>query len=218
MFELRNVPKITDLDLTRSASFTKSTKSSFKLIGNLTTTEIEALKANGSITANSSNSESGIYTIYYLQNPMDLVNQLNKDENSKIKSYLRRSKDFRIVTAVVKVNSHTLLRKSNASLDAQVKALSAEGTAEANSEKKTASGQTDIKIQDDTGNAPGQLPSGLTLADGSTYSYEYSRVIWDENGNIIDLLADQPGCWLSWTDNNNHHYQGAITDPAKLKH
>jgi len=222
VFENRFVPTLKGLELSRSASFTKTTKSDYKLIGSLSSAEIQGFKLDGSATHQSEFAQSGIYTIYYLPNTKDLVDQLNSPENSNLRDYLRRSNEFRIITAVVKVNSHSLLRKtgSTAGIDFKIlELLAKEGTAVADSKKETASegGAKDVQITDKKAGAE-SWDTGLKIADGGTYAYEYSRILWSlEDGRIVDLLADQPGRWFAWTDRGDHGYEKVTTDPRKIR-
>lgn len=214
IFEIKRIPQLESLALSRSASFVKTQSSDYKLIGDLSLTEIEQMNAKVGGSQTGSRYESGIYTIYFLPNVFELVEQLNAKENEGVREYLRRSPDFRIVTAVVKVNSHSLLVKNGTTINVKaLSTLSDEGKAEADT-TQTPKGEAKTVTITDTKNGN---PLGLQIANGGTYAYEVSRVLWDrDSGMIVDLLVDLPGRWYVPFDHVNHNLDGVTHDPRKI--
>lgn len=214
VFEVKRIPNLESLELHRSASFVKTENSDFKFISDLSALEMKGVTADAGLDHGSSRRESGIYTIYYLPNVYDLVEQLNREKNKEVRDYLKRSPDFRVVTAIVKVNDHSLLVKKDTSVNVKVvSALSTEGSAQASTTKNAATGEAKAVTITDT-----EKPLGLQISDGGTYAYEISRVIWDTNsGEVLDLLVDLPGRWYAPFDHGNHKLGNATHDPRKLR-
>ena len=220
VFSVKAIPKISELALVRSASFARNSRSEFQFVGDLSLTDIKNLNAEAGGSYRKDLSESGIFTIYYVANVKDLVDQLNADDNADLRNYLSRSKDFRIITAIVKVRNHSLLLKSGSNVNVNLKALAAleqEGTATASTEEKDGSAKT-VEIKDDN-KTRDAIPRGLQIADGGTYAYEFSRIVWDKTNpdkKIIDLLVDRPGRWYSWRDGNDHEYLRGTHNPRDI--
>lgn len=214
VFELKRIPKLSKIGVSQTAVFTKTTEGLFKVTAEAKFKEIEDLGISPSAEGDfkRTSKQTGIYTIIYLSDIAGLVDQLNDRDNDRIRNYLRRTRDARIVTSVIKVKTHKITVSSEYSFDIQgIEDGDADDEQSGTVSNDEKSGGKGTKIEID--GSP-----GLSLADGTTYAYEYGRILWDvQTGLIADILTDRPSRWYNWSDQNNHHLQGVSADPSDLR-
>ncbi|MBX3740744.1 MAG: hypothetical protein KF712_07125 [Akkermansiaceae bacterium] len=130
------------------------------------------------------------------------VFELNESKNDKIRDYLKRTKNSRIITSIIQVKGHTLARKSTTIIDLVQSGEDGEAAALA------------VKESSPSGNA--SRTPGLNIHDGGIYAYEYSRVIREKDtGKIADILADRPSTFFGWWDSTDHNLLNVTSNPHK---
>jgi len=173
-FELKFMPEWEDLVISNTTNFDRKLveqlKNSLKLEGNLVG---DSASGNAGFGNTTDKETEGKYHIFRIVDTKALVDQLNEDKNAELLTYLARSENYRIITSVIVVYSHSSTGKINtdANLDFALK-TSTKGS---------------LKIEAKIEN---EVVDSLSLSDGTIYAYEFSRLCWKDK-EVYDILLDR---------------------------
>jgi hypothetical protein len=133
----------------------------------------EANKLSGEISTSWDNSRKMVIRIFEFTNPLEIIEELNRDENAQLRERLRfRGDEARIITRVVRAYNHEDIRKqeTKGSLDAGFTATNA--TAK-------------IGVTNNT-------TTERAVKDGTIVAYQWVRIKWKKDGTVHDIDLYKP--------------------------
>lgn len=116
-------------------------------------------EANVKVGTSWDNKSDMLVRIFEFANPIELIAELNRPENSELRSHLKmRDKEARIITRVVRAYDHSEVDKRTYTGELEAKFLAGKPNGKINYENSTSRSKS--------------------VADGTIIGYQWARIIW----------------------------------------